>query len=174
MNDGAVGSRAGNRREAQVHKVSLLSGTERAVTARAAVLGTKALPAHSAGQEVSTSPRVSSASTYLRNSSALSAAEISVTPPLGTCRKKSIYKSSLRVTRAPDRRRGLLRRLTCPQLSLGKGHSSGYTVCPLTGRTLWQAPSTAVYSGRVSSHLRVHWTLLSRHCVSKAAQMHCI
>lgn len=29
VNDGAVGSRAGNRWEAQVHKVSLLSGTEK-------------------------------------------------------------------------------------------------------------------------------------------------
>lgn len=91
MNDGAVGSRTGNRWEAQVHKVCLLSVTERQKQSGLkvfTVLRFRALPASFNLQEnqheVPGSPQMDP---YLRNSSALSAAEISVTPPLGTYEK---------------------------------------------------------------------------------------
>lgn len=73
VNDGAVGSRAGDGWEAQVHKVSLLPGADTE-------------QGHSKLSLCSSSTRstVFSTNTHLRNSSALSAAEISVTPPLGT------------------------------------------------------------------------------------------
>lgn len=82
VNDGAVGSCTGDGGEAQVHKVSLLPGTETAGSLKALMeLGTIPLAKKSAlRSKVFTS-------TYLRNSSALSAAEISVTPPLGTYKK---------------------------------------------------------------------------------------
>ena len=126
------------------------------------------------GQESQQGPRVST-DTHLRNSSALSAAEISVTPPLGTCKeKKSTYKPSLRVARVSDTRRGFIRPRTCPQSSPPRPALQDTCVSALTGRELWQALSTAVCSARLSSHLMSHWTLLSPHYPPKAAETLCI
>lgn len=97
VNDGAIGSRAGNRWETQVHKVSLLPGTQSRVAGRSALCWELRASLHTQlAKKSAQGPWVSSTNTYLRNSSALSAAEISVTPPLGTCKKKSVYKSSPR------------------------------------------------------------------------------
>lgn len=99
MNDGAVGPRAGNGWEAQVHEVGLLPGTDtHGVGQLRGPYGagkdqgpSRPVWLHRTPHQIPSQPLQTAP--YRRNSSALSAAEISVTPPLGTC-KQTGYQSS--------------------------------------------------------------------------------